>query len=339
MFIIFMVNPIFSAGHTQKERSSVHLLQMSIDMALYRKYLPISDVARDWGLWCTDAGASEVKKGDSYPAMPKSHPDAFSKGLSNGLGRVLQEFQLIYITKGQGSFRWTGEDGIIYEAPVEAGTAMILFPGIWHSYAPDKLTGWNEYWVGFKGDIPLTLQKKGLLDVNKPVCSVGLHEDLLADYREVFSIIDQEPPSFQMILGGLILKMLGRVTSLTQEGGMATGMERTVRKAKMYFEEHLEGNMEMDDLLERVNMSYSAFQRSFKEYTGLSPYRYFLQLKIHEACRLLMENHFTIKEIAFKLSFENPYYFSRLFKKKTGLTPTEWQRGALLSEEQPGGIR
>lgn len=66
----------------------------------------------------------------------------------------------------------------------------------------------------------------------------------------------------------------------------------------------------------------------------MTEHQYFLQLKINEACRLLLD-HVPVKDIAFRLAFENPYYFSRLFKKKTGLSPTEWQRGALLSEEKP----
>jgi len=307
---------------------------MSIDLKQFRKYLPISDAAREWGFWCTDAGATVVNPGDPYPRKPTTHPDTFAKGIANGLGRILPEYQLIYITKGKGHFQWLTKEGDVSEATVEAGTAIILFPGIWHSYAPDKNTGWNEYWVGFRGDIPENLQKKMMVDSEKPLSPIGLHEDLISDYKEIFKVIEEEPPAFQMIICGIILKMLGRVTSLNQGGGMAHGTERAVRMAKIYFEEHLEGELIMEDLLDCVGMSYSAFQRSFKDYTGLSPYQYFLQLKIHEACRLLLD-HVPVKDIAYRLSFENPYYFSRLFKKKTGLSPTQWQRGALLSEEKP----
>ncbi|MBI9103969.1 MAG: helix-turn-helix domain-containing protein [Spirochaetales bacterium] len=307
---------------------------MPIDLRQFRKYLPISDAAREWGLWCTDAGATVINPGDAYPRQPGTHPESFAKGIANGLGRVLTEYQLIYITKGRGHFQYLKNNGEVLDLSVEAGSAIILYPGIWHSYAPDKSTGWNEYWVGFRGEIPKTLQQKQLLNSEQPVSPIGLHENFITDFKEIFTLIDEEPPAFQMIISGIILKMLGQVTSLNQGGGMAQGTERAIRIAKIYFEEHLEGDLVMEDLLERVGMSYSVFQRTFKEYTGLSPYSYFLQLKIHEACRLLLDR-VPVKEIAFKLSFENPYYFSRLFKNKTGLSPTKWQQGALLSEEKP----
>ena len=109
-----------------------------------------------------------------------------------------------------------------------------------------------------------------------------------------------------------------------------------MRIAKILFQEQLAGQLDLESILRRVDMSYSAFQRVFKIYTGLSPYQYYLQMKIHEPCRLLLEQNLSVKEIAYQLSFDNPYYFSRLFKKKTGMTPTEWQRGAHLNEAMPG---
>jgi AraC-like DNA-binding protein len=309
---------------------------MAIEIPPFRKYLPLSDVARDWGIWCTDAGTSKVQPGDAYPLLPKSHPRVFVKGFSEGRGRILKEYQLVYITKGRGSFRWIlGDDNERVE-PVEAGSVLLLFPGVWHSYAPDPDVGWDEYWVGFQGKVPESIREKGLLDVKHPVARVGLHDDLLADFRNIFDIIEEEPPAFQMILGGLVLKMLGRTVSLVQGSGIATGAEKAVRIAKIHFQEQLAGQLDLESILNRVDMSYSAFQRVFKIYTGLSPYQYYLQMKIHEACRLLLENNFSVKEIAYQLSFDNPYYFSRLFKKKTGLTPTEWQRGAHLNEAMPG---
>ena len=67
------------------------------------------------------------------------------------------------------------------------------------------------------------------------------------------------------------------------------------------------------------------------KYTGLTPYQYFLQLRIHRAKELLQDPRLSVKEVSARMMFENQYYFSRLFRKKTGLSPTQWRSGADLA--------
>ena len=61
----------------------------------------------------------------------------------------------------------------------------------------------------------------------------------------------------------------------------------------------------------------------FKKYTGISPAQYHLQLRIKKAEDMLSMTNKPIKEIAFELGFSSLFYFSRLFKQKTGVNPTE----------------
>ncbi|MCT4643670.1 MAG: helix-turn-helix transcriptional regulator, partial [Carboxylicivirga sp.] len=75
----------------------------------------------------------------------------------------------------------------------------------------------------------------------------------------------------------------------------------------------------------KLNISYSLFRTEFKKYTGVSPGQYLLQLKIQMAKNLLSNSQLSVKEVSFKSGFESPYYFSRVFKKHTGHTPTEFK--------------
>jgi AraC-like DNA-binding protein len=58
----------------------------------------------------------------------------------------------------------------------------------------------------------------------------------------------------------------------------------------------------------------------------MTPYQYYIQIKIDRACRLLEQTDISIKEAAWTLGFDDPYYFSRLFKQKTGIPPSEWKQ-------------
>jgi AraC-like DNA-binding protein len=80
-------------------------------------------------------------------------------------------------------------------------------------------------------------------------------------------------------------------------------------------------------LASTFHMSYAHFRRVFKQQSGLSPYQYHLQLRIHRAREMLHSTTLAVGQVAARLNFPNPYYFSKIFKKKTGMSPSLWRRG------------
>lgn len=78
----------------------------------------------------------------------------------------------------------------------------------------------------------------------------------------------------------------------------------------------------VEDYARKMNLPEDTFNTMVKTFTGISAKQYILDLKITEAKRQLIYSQFNINEIAFNLGFEDPSYFTRLFKKKTGLSPS-----------------
>ena len=70
------------------------------------------------------------------------------------------------------------------------------------------------------------------------------------------------------------------------------------------------------------HIGYSYFRKMFKIYTGIAPAQYQLDLKIRRAREMLLISDKSIKEIAYELGFNSIHYFSRIFKKKTGVSPS-----------------
>ena len=104
----------------------------------YYRYLPeaLTEEALSVGLYVMDSGYTFIPSGSSYP--PNSHDQEHDFDMNEG--RTLSEYQLVYITRGQGTFESERSGSI----PVSAGMLFVLFPGIWHRYAPDPKTGWDE---------------------------------------------------------------------------------------------------------------------------------------------------------------------------------------------------
>lgn len=121
-------------------------------------YLPISENNMRWDLYLTGVGLATVQAGDAYP--PKGHPGVYSFRWESG--RVLPEYQILLIAKGRGTF----ESAKTEEITLNAGSIILLFPGIWHRYRPAPNSGWKEYWLSWNGEQLYRLMKKGILDIN-----------------------------------------------------------------------------------------------------------------------------------------------------------------------------
>ena len=96
-----------------------------------------------------------------------------------------------------------------------------------------------------------------------------------------------------------------------------------VMRAQQYIRESLESTLSIQDIAEKLSVSYSTLRKQFKDYTGLSPAIYQQDLKLQRAKELLTTTNLSIKEIAYRLNFDSPDYFSAKFKIKTGRKPSE----------------
>lgn len=284
------------------------------------RYLPVSPRDKQWGLVVTGVGYSGVPAGSPYPRS--MHPSLYQFAWKKG--RVLPEYQILYVTWGEGEF----ESEAVPAARVAAGTVLLLFPGVWHSYRPIPEVGWEEYWVSFSGPRADELLAAGFFSPESPILETGPDDAVLRPYLQMLNHVRTEASGYRQIIAaetvGLLAAALG-AAHRRRDGGRLEGL---IRQAKLIMERRLEDVVDMKDVAGALGMSYAHFRRVFKQQTGFSPYQYHLQLRVHRARELLRSTNLSVKEIAASLNFESPYHFSRMFKKKTaGMSPTQWRGG------------
>ena len=141
----------------------------------YFHYLPVSDYDRQWGVYVTGLGHTCVPPfSTSYPVSV--HPDYYQFHWERG--RVLQEYQALYIVRGDGEF----ESKAVGNRKVTAGSLMLLFPGEWHRYRPRNAIGWDEYWISFGGEEIGRLTERGFISPEQPVLHTGVDDAVLHPY-------------------------------------------------------------------------------------------------------------------------------------------------------------
>jgi AraC-like DNA-binding protein len=287
----------------------------------YRYFLADSR-DRDWGIYATSAGYVDIAPGERYP--PAGHPKRYAFDWKEG--RELDEVQVHFISRGRGIFESARDGG---SHPVEAGSAFLVFPRVWHRYAPLERTGWLEYWIGFRGDYAELLLRKRFFSPARPVVTLPETSGLLRLFTEAVACVRHHPPGAPRLLGSLAARVLAEMEAGASAGAAEPAENRAGRiigEAKAMLGQHLGQDFELESLARKLNVGYHWLRSAFKRETGQSLHQYRLQLRINHAKYLLQRSDATIGQIAVRTGFENPYYFSQIFKRKTASTPSGWRR-------------
>jgi AraC-like DNA-binding protein len=133
-------------------------------------------------------------------------------------------------------------------------------------------------------------------------------------------------PALQQILAGATDNLMGLIYSAQQAAPAADAQNaNAIELAITRIQNEFERELDMELLARELGVSYSWFRHTFAAHTGLSPHQYLLEFRLVRARSLLAETELSIKEIAMQTGFEDEFYFSRLFRQKLNLTPSQWR--------------
>ena len=283
------------------------------------KYLLASERDAEWGLTISTVGFEKIDPWEAYPT--KGH--AYGYYFNIDKGRVLDEYQLLYQPEGEGVF----ESAHIPETRIKPGDIFLLFPGEWHTYRPLSDKGWTSYWIGFKGKNIDDRVKAGFLSPNKPIYHVGFNNDIIAIFEKAMKIADSEDPNYQQTLAGIVNYLIGQMYYLERNCELKKNSDQVdlIAKSKVMIRESLETCITIQEIAQKLGISYSSFRKLFKEYTGIAPAMYQHNLRLQLAKELLTSTDESIKEIAYRLNFGSPDYFSSKFKAKIGMKPSDFR--------------
>lgn len=232
------------------------------------------------------------------------------------------DYQLLYVTAGRAFFQLEDK---AEDTEVSAGSMILFRPGQRQSYVyygPDRP---EVFWVHFTGN-----QVEQLLSESdfgeKQVFFPGICPVCRQLFQQMILELQRCRPRFEELVLNLFRQLLlyaSRRMTEQQLGGNADGpgLEAAVR----YFTEHYAENIVIADYAEAHNVSVSGFIHRFRQYTRMTPMQYILSLRLANAQSLLDTTDYTVTQIAALVGYENPLYFSRLFKKHLGMSPQTYR--------------
>ena len=239
-----------------------------------------------------------------------------------------RDYQILYVANGKTHFWFDDKEEI-----VSAGHMVLYKPDEIQKYVYYLEDTPEVFWIHFTGsDVKNILAYHGIsLDEHVFYCGV------LPDYKALFRKIIQELQlcryGYEDYIASLFNDILLLVDRQQHEQKKATGnVQEQIERAAAYFNENYNTKISIDDYAESLHISTNWFIHNFKQYAGMSPAQYILSLRMVNAQSLLERTTYNIKEISEIVGYENPLYFSRVFKKEIGKSPAQYRKEMIPTE-------
>ena len=252
------------------------------------------------------------------PVIKTAHPE----------GR--NDYQLLYIAAGKGEFYFKGSK----EAIVVTKGNMVLFrpgePQVYCYYAVDKT---EVYWVHFTGWKVEEYLKRYELPSHENVFYTGVSPDYPWIYNQMIRELQIQRVNYEDMISLYMHHIFLTINRYIKEGRETkSDTISDIERAAHYFKENYNKQIFIEQYAEEHLMSVNWFIHSFKSVMKMSPMQYIISLRISAAKGYLENSLKNIAEISNEVGYENALYFSRLFKKYTGVTPTEYRKNNKTSE-------
>lgn len=231
------------------------------------------------------------------------------------------DYQMLYVAKGKGTFFIDNVEYIISE-----GNIVIYFPKDAQKYSYSLIDTPELYWVHFTGTDAkellntLGFQKSGFFNV-------GMKNEYIFIFDKIIEELQLKRKGF-FELSSLYIKELLTLMSrqIAESENNVQLLTIEVQKSVQYFNQKYNAEISIKDYAKDCGMSVSWFIRNFKEHMGTTPQKYITNIRINKAKDLLHETALNVSEIASLVGYQNPLYFSRIFKKMTGICPLEYKK-------------
>jgi len=249
-----------------------------------------------------------------YYPKAKDHYTYRKKGLPENF--------LFYCVDGHG---WYEIDGQHFD--VGPNEFFILPQNAEHSYGSKSDQPWSIYWIHFGGDsLP---ELNGIQAVQKHFKPVYIKNngDILPLFSKIYKTLELGYSIDNLLFANMCLAefLTLFIYNSRHYEAAATDKMDCVDSAILFMQEHINDNLSLNELCRRYNYSVSRFSSLFKQKTGYAPIDYFVQMKMQKACQQLNFTRRSVKDIAFSMGFDDPYYFSKRFRTIIGMSPKKYR--------------
>jgi AraC-like DNA-binding protein len=249
----------------------------------------------------------------NYPKAPHHYVER-----KNGVDQTI----LIYCTGGLG---WIEIDHQRFD--VRPGHLILIPAGAPHCYGADLNDPWAVFWIHFAGPQAAALAETLGVSRDNPLLFVPDFALMQQTFQDLYATLNYHYSDAGLLaMTGELIRLAGRIK--LHQGHpehQRQAVNERVLETMHFMQDHLDMSLTLETLAARAGQSVPHYCKLFKQRTSQSPMAYFIQLKVMKACTLLSQTGQSVRDIARELGYDDPYYFSRLFKKVQGCSPSAYR--------------
>ena len=232
----------------------------------------------------------------------------------NTVGR--EDYYFLYLVKGELDVDLP--DGC---QTVSAGTLLIFPPKYPYRYTCQAKEPLQYLWAHFTGSYAAQLLEEcGLSPL--PFCKVsGEDRSVTEQFRKLLSISESDSPWLRQELACAMEQLI-----LSAARAVTVTRRRLLERSLRYIHNAFPTDIRIPQLAAMENLSHSRYIALFHQQMGTSPTAYLIGLRMERACELLLNTDMSVKQIGISVGYEDPQFFSKLFKKHVGQSPLQYRK-------------
>jgi len=196
-----------------------------------------------------------------------------------------------------------------------------------HAYGSSIDHPWTIYWIHFGGDSLPQLNKMQVVQTHFKPFYIKNNGDILPLFSKIYKTLQLGYSIDNLLFANMCLSQFLTlfIYNARHYESVASDKADCVDSAILYMQEHINESISLNNLSSQFHYSVSRFSNLFKQKTGYAPIDYFVQMKMQKACQQLDFTGSSVKEIAFSMGFDDPYYFSKRFRTIIGMSPKKYR--------------
>lgn len=230
------------------------------------------------------------------------------------------DYYLIYMRKGHINIKKP-----ILERPLESGDIIIFEPEKHFEYFKPEGEELEYYWVHFTGYGVSQFFNQCGIEPNRILFS-GHSNNICEDFQNLFEVFLSRDKFFDLECANKLSTLLLDIAKSISIGSSSNSQNYIkINQALTYIHNNISKILTINSLAAHEHMSISRFRSVFHQIMGISPQEYIILYKLNHACELMRQTDYTITEAAFAVGYSDPQYFSRVFKKYFGISPSVYK--------------